>query len=445
MPRAFLPSACAGLAMLLSANVPAAPLTLIDALQHAIDSDPAVMVSQAQRDADIEAGVQERATRLPVLSATGTLNETHLNVEKTPFPRPGFSENYSGYSASVELRQPLFRYDWFARGRRAEARDQLAEQAFRQRAQALMTRIAERYLAVVKAGNELRLAEAEAGAVRRSLDDTRKRYQVQAVPGTDLKEALARDDLSQARLLAARQTLEAARDQLDESTGHGRDALAELAPATPLPLQPAGDVQDWVARALDNSPVLQQARLNRDIARADLDSRRSDGLPSLDLVGIHSRQDQSRSALGSKSDNSQVALELKVPLFSSGLATSVLRQADARHRAAEAEVLRQTRVVSNEVRRLARDLDVSQAQVAAFARAETSARAAEQAVRYGYEAGKRTITDVLNAQSAAVQARRNLDQARYDSLLKRIQLQQAAGLLTPDDLAAVDRLLTPAP
>ena len=58
--------------------------------------------------------------------------------------------------------------------------------------------------------------------------------------------------------------------------------------------------------------------------------------------------------------------------------------------------------------------------------------------------GKRTITDVLNAQSNTVQARRNLDQSRYDVLLKTLQLKQQAGTLGPDDLAAIDQLLTPA-
>lgn len=51
---------------------------------------------------------------------------------------------------------------------------------------------------------------------------------------------------------------------------------------------------------------------------------------------------------------------------------------------------------------------------------------------------------MLNAQSATVQARRNHDNARFDVLLKRLQLRQQAGVLVPDDLAAIDRLLTPA-
>lgn len=433
------------LALLLAGAVPSVhAMSLSEALKLAQASDPVAVSALATRDADREAGVQERATRLPRIDASGTYSNTDSEVVSTPFPGGGFQERYNSWSAGVELRQPLFRYDWLARGRRADARDQQAELGYVQRTQALISRVAERYLGVLRSGNELSLAEAEAGAVRKSLDDTRKRYEVQLVPGTDLKEAQARDDLAQANLLSAQQAVEAAQDALDETTGNGRAPLAVLSPATELPALDNPDAEVWVARARETSPAYLQAQASYEVARADVESRRSEALPVVDVVASHSRQDQSESRIGSEANSTVLGVEVKVPLFASGANRSKIREAQARLRAAESERSRVEREMLRETRRLVRDVQTARAQAGAYQRAVESAQAAEQATRYGYEAGKRTITDVLNAQSNTVQARRNLDQSRYDVLLKTLQLKQQVGLLSPDDLVALDQLLTPA-
>lgn len=423
----------------------AGALTLTEAWQRAGDVDPGLAVARAQRDADKELAVQERATRLPRVSAVGAFNNTDTNVTKPPsFLPSGYQERYNNWTATLEARQALFRYDWWARGRRAEAREQQAELRLVQRQQAEMAQVAQRYLAVLQAASALAQAEADAGAVRRSLEDTRKRYEVQLVPGTDLKEAQARDDLKQAALLSARQALATARDALDELVGSGDQSLAFLAPDAPLPALAPADSDSWLRLARERNPGLLLARSTEEVARADVDSTRSDGLPTLDLVATHARQDLSDSRVGSKLDTTQVGVELRVPIFSSGAASSKLREMQARLLASQADRQRVERELDRGVRSALRDVQTTAAQTEAFRRVAESALAAEQAVRYGYEAGKRTIADVLNAQSNTVQARRNLDQSRYDLLLRTLQLKQQAGVLTPDDLAAIDRLLTPA-
>ena len=434
--------ASSAMAMSVAPLLPTTPtMTLREALQRAIDSDPAVAASLAQRAADREAGVQERATRLPQLSATGTISTTDSEVISTPFGA-GFQERYDGWNVAAELRQPLFRYDFLARGHRADAQDQIGEQAFIQRGQALVVRVAERYLAVLKATNELTLAQAEADAVAKSLSDVRKRYDVQLVAGTDLKEAQARNDLAQASLLTAQQAVASAQDALDETTGNGRAQLFAFKSSTALPALDSLDAEVWLTRARANNPTYQQAVAQVQLAQANVTSRRSEFLPTMDIVATHGRQDMSESRIGSKANNSVIGLELNVPIFAGGGQSSKVREAQARLAQAQAEQARSERELLRETRRLFREVETARAQSLAYQRAVESAQAAEQATRYGYEAGKRTITDVLNAQSNTVQAQRNLDRSRYDALLKMLQLKQQAGVLDAADLAALDTLLT---
>ena len=428
-------------------QAPTPTMTLREALQRAIDSDPAVAASLAERAADREIGVQERATRLPTLNITAAIKNTDSEVLSTPFKDPaattsGFDERYDSWQMGAELRQPLFRYDFLARGRRASAQDQLAEQAFIQRGQALVIRVADRYLAVLNASNELALAQSEAEAVGKSLSDVRKRYDVQLVAGTDLKEAQARHDLAQANLLAAQQAVDSAQDALDEVTGNGRAQLYVLNPSAELPALDSLDAEVWLTRARANNPAYQQALAQVAVAQANATSRRSESLPVLDLVASHGRQDMSESRIGSKANSTEVGVELRLPLFAGGAYASKVREAQARLDQAQAQQARSERELLRETRRLFREVQTGRAQSQTYQRAVESSQAAEQATRYGYEAGKRTITDVLNAQSNTVQAKRNLDRSRYDVLLKMLQLKQQAGVLDANDLTAVDTLLT---
>ena len=428
-------------------QAPTPTMTLREALQRAIDSDPAVAASLAERAADREVGVQERATRLPTLNITTAIKSTDSEVLSTPFKDPaattsGFDERYDSWQMGAELRQPLFRYDFLARGRRASAQDQLAEQAFIQRGQALVIRVADRYLAVLNASNELALAQSEAEAVGKSLSDVRKRYDVQLVAGTDLKEAQARHDLAQANLLAAQQAVDSAQDALDEVTGNGRAQLYVLNPSAELPALDSLDAEVWLTRARANNPAYQQALAQVAVAQANATSRRSESLPVLDLVASHGRQDMSESRIGSKANSTEVGVELRLPLFAGGAYASKVREAQARLDQAQAQQARSERELLRETRRLFREVQTARAQSQAYQRAVESSQAAEQATRYGYEAGKRTITDVLNAQSNTVQAKRNLDRSRYDVRLKMLQLKQQAGVLDANDLTAVDTLLT---
>jgi outer membrane protein len=80
-------------------------------------------------------------------------------------------------------------------------------------------------------------------------------------------------------------------------------------------------------------------------------------------------------------------------------------------------------------------------QVKALEAAELSSQSALDANKLGYQVGVRINIDVLNAQSQLFQTKRDLAQARYNVLLGTLKLRQAAGSLSEDDVAAINRLL----
>ena len=64
-----------------------------------------------------------------------------------------------------------------------------------------------------------------------------------------------------------------------------------------------------------------------------------------------------------------------------------------------------------------------------------------EATQLGYKVGVRVNLDVLNAQTQLYQAQRDLAKARYDTVVNGLKLRQAAGVLQPADVSAVDALL----
>lgn len=411
-----------------------------EALRLAVERDPSLAAAQALFAAESETGEQERAGLRPSLSLSG---EGSYNASNSKFAFGSAKDQYPAWSASLNARQPVLRFDWSARGERADARDALAREGLDDRTQQFVARVAQRYLDTLLAEDELEQAEAEASAVRESLGDTRKRYDVQLVPGTDLREAEARDDLAQAQLVSARAQVEQVRDALQEITGYDRSPLPHIREKMKFPPLEPGDLDSWLRLANERSKAANQAKLQVQVARTTLESRRAEALPAVDLVARAGRNDSTEFVLGQRQDDASIGLELNVPIYAGGYNNSRVREAEAKLREAEAELQRVTLESERSVRSVYRAVQTARLRSEAYDHALSSALLAQTAAQAGYDAGTRTITDVLDAKSRVVQARRTRNAARYDLLTQVILLNATAGTLDAAVLARGDALFEP--
>ena len=74
-----------------------------------------------------------------------------------------------------------------------------------------------------------------------------------------------------------------------------------------------------------------------------------------------------------------------------------------------------------------------------------SSQSALDATQAGYEVGTRNVVDVLNAQNTLFAAQRDYANSRYDYILNTMRLKEQAGLLSPEDIQALDAVLVPPP
>ncbi|MFN3714478.1 MAG: TolC family outer membrane protein [Alcanivoracaceae bacterium] len=419
---------------------PTLAMTLSEAFDQATRHDPAIPQSIAIYEAEKAATALVSGERRPRLNAFG-----HAYSGKSEYDSQLFGSGESSgnqYTYGVELRQPLFRRDWNALGRQARALDQQAEIGREDRIQRMVLRLADRYFGVLLELEAMELARSERESLDKALEDTRNRHEAGVAAQTDLREAQARADLARAGQMRAEVALASARAALHELTNNGQAALPRLRTDVVLPALSPVSEDEWVALARERSLVLLRAREAVTVSRSTVSSARSGYSPTLDAVARYRTDDTTDFPDGQDRTDMLVGVELNVPLYNGGMARARSREASYYHEAARAELARLDLETERRIRQLYREVEADRLQAGALGVAVESAQLARDATRNGYEAGTRTILDVLDAESRVADARRNYASARYGFLVNLLNLRYEAGTLSPDDLGALDPLLT---
>ena len=438
---------------------------LVQVYDDAVRFDPQIAAADATRMGQREASPQALAALLPQISGNYAIARTKSSssaVESFPSAVPGNSEivaiSSDGYTDqrgyNLQLQQTVFSWAQWKTLSRAHKQVAEAEADYKAAQEDLIQRVAVAYFNVLFAQDTVDAQQAALTAVTQQLEQANKRYDVGLIPITDVKEAQAQHDAGAAAVIEAKRQLASMQQALREITDQDYTQLARPGETMPLnPPQPA-DVDHWVQVSMDQNLSLISSRLAADVARDSVEVSRSGHLPTLAITATRGSQHDSVnevSAFGgppvslrypSAQSSNSIQLQVTVPIFSGGLVTSQVRQAQYNWIAAKDHV----QLVSRQTEHLARDsyngLVSKIAQVKALSQGLVSAQVALQATTAGYDVGTRTEVEVLQSQQSLVQAQTSYAQARYDYLLDIIQLRLAAGTLNRGTLVDINKLLT---
>lgn len=419
---------------------------LLGIYRLARESDPVFRQAIADRQAREEALPQARSALRPDVEATGGYD--WVDSDRDPTTGTAFEGGVEGddqfreLSYGVQLTQPLFRYRAARTVEQADANVAQAQADFAFAEQELVLRVAERYFAVLDARERLEASRANLEAIERQLEQARERFEVGVIARTDVEEAQAQFDLASAELLQAEDDLQTEREQLRELTDRPPQALAQVREGVELDRPQPDDPEAWRRRAQEQNWQLASARRAAEAAMIGIDVERGGFFPTVDLVAAYQGGEQfDRGGQDITSDELRVGVQLTVPLYRGGDTTSRVREAQFRYTEAR-EVLEETRrTVNRNAADAYRGVVTALQRVRALDQARTSTRAALDATEAGFEVGTRTIVDVLNAQREVFNAERDYQQARHAYLLNTLRLQQAAGLLSEEDIVRINRLL----
>ncbi|MDR6454099.1 TolC family outer membrane protein [Variovorax paradoxus] len=410
---------------------PAWSLDLSQAYGEALAQDSTIRAVRAATDARRERLPQARAQLLPNLSASVSRYRNWL--ERTSPDASGqlvtANLRYTSSSEALTLRQPLFRMYQMADYRQAQAQVDDAEATLEHETQNVGVRVSGAYFEALLAEEHLALVLAQKTAYTTQFDAAQKRLGAGFGTRTDIDEARAALDLNLAQELEARQNLDFTRRQIQSLVNRPIDRLAPLDSSRMRLVRPSPDrLEDWVEQAEINSPELQSLVAQVEAARYELEKAQAGHYPTLDAIAQWSRNDSDTiNNIKTRYSNKSIGLQLSIPLYSGGHVSSTVRQAIAGQQRAEEALEALRRDLGVRLHREFRGVTEGVLRVRAL---EQAVRSAEQVVisnRRSFEAGSRTLPDVLNAEQQKVSAQRDLAQARFVYLMSRIRLQALAG------------------
>jgi outer membrane protein len=432
-------------AALFVAASPAAPVwaaDLLDIYRDAQAQDPVFASARYTYEAARETLPQSRAANLlPSLTFQAGYNRNHRDTQGAPVL------DYNTRSYTLSLNQPLFRMQNWIAVDQAELQVKQAEAAFFDARQSLITRAAQAYFDVLLAQDNVDLSAAQKKAVSEQLAQAKRNFEVGTATIVDTYEAQARYDLAVAKEISDQNDLEIKKRALQQLIGKTPAVLATLRDKAPLALPTPADMEAWVKSSDDSSPLIAQFRAAYDIAVKDVSRNKAGHYPTLDLTGSYSDSTSPTTNLFGQIGPSittkaeTLGVVLTIPLYSGGGTQSKIRQAYSNKDRAEQDLENTRRTVAQNVRQSFLGVTNGVAQVKAYEASLVSSQSSLDSTILGREVGVRTNVDILNAQQQLFQTRRDLQQARYATILSQLKLKSAVGTLAEEDLAEVNRML----
>lgn len=258
---------------------------------------------------------------------------------------------------------------------------------------------------------------------------------------SDLERALARRDVGvvtdadvlavevhladmRQRAIAAAGDLAVSRLALREAIGASPEADLRLV-APPAP-PPGADREALVRDAVASRPEREEAGLRARLAQNAHRTARAAFLPQ---IGLQGGWEWNGDSLTDQRSSWVLGAEVRLNLFN-GLADQA-RVGEARHAQDRAEAEREAveRRIDVEVRSALTRLDTARARGAAGQAALAQSRESQRIVRDRYDSGLATVTDVLRAAEAVLDAEARAIAAQMDVILQTVMLDRVAGRL----------------
>ncbi|EME0093607.1 efflux RND transporter outer membrane protein VpoC [Vibrio parahaemolyticus] len=418
--------------------------SLAEIYDLAKQNDPQLLSVAAQRDRAFEAITSSRSALLPQINLTAGYNLTRGDTEYDSNLISDESNDSNALTAGVNFSQELYnRASWITLDT-AEKSARQADATYAAAQQGLILRVSQAYFEVLRAQDNLVFVRAEKAAVGRQLEQTKQRFEVGLSAITDVHDAQAQYDAVLADEVLAENDLINSYESLREITGQEHKNLNVLDTNRFSATRTNSPAETLIDEAKTKNLSLLSARISQDIARDNISLASSGHLPTLSLDGGYNYGDTSNSARDNTTDNFNIGVNLAVPLYTGGNVTSQTKQAEFAYVAASEDLEAQYRSVVKDVRAQNNNINASIGALKAYEQSVVSARSALEATEAGFDVGTRTIVDVLDATRRLYDANKNLSDARYNYILSVLQLRQAVGTLSEQDILDVDAGLKPA-
>jgi outer membrane protein len=423
---------------------------LMDAYRQAIANDPVLATADAQRLMVAEGVPLARASLLPQLSAGLELDQIHGGGTQTTDSSGNIVETSgSGHTRdrnlTGNLSQPILDLSAIANLRAAHAASDSQEQTYQAALQNLYVRVASAYFNVLQAQDMLDIDRSFEDSYKTEYEQTSARYKNGLSMEADVNQTKAYYLLEKAQRISAEDSLKDARRALQQITGKPTGELKKLRDDLPMQAPRPNDEQAWVDAALKTNPAVLAARYAVSSDEHKVSAARAGHLPTLTAgVGYNKFGQWSNAMPGTAAygpATTTVGLTLNIPLFSGGLVHAQVKQALYQRDADLGTLESQRRQAARDAANYFNLVKDGIEQVTSARESVDAAQKSLASMRTGYSIGTQSMTNVVFAIEYVAQSQMEYAATRYQLVLNKLLLKQAAGTIDVNDLEAVNRLL----
>jgi outer membrane protein len=361
----------------------------------------------------------------PVYVFSSLLSQRRFAAANFAIPALNNPDPVTNTRTAVALEQPVFDAGITRLGVQAAKLERDMATATRDTGrQELGFQAAEAFVRVLQLEATVRATDGAVAAAESDRQRARARREVGLVTEADV---LAVDvhlaDMRQ-RQIAAAGDLAVGRIQLAEAAG--LPLTASLVPVRPASRPAPAEGEALVREALTRHPQLRQANVHLQLADNGQRTARAGLLPT---VGLQGGWEFNGATLGTQQSSWVIGAEVRVNVFRGFADTARMTEARQAHVRATAERERMERRIEVDVRAALAQLATARAREEAGRAALTQARESQRIIRDRYESGLATVTDVLRAAEAALEAESRATTTEMDVILQTVALDRALGRL----------------
>lgn len=417
---------------------------LVESYHQALLRDPKLKQALAQRDAAQQEPPIALSVLLPqvnIVAESESINPALVNNTGFAIDTSNIVSKDHGYT--ITATQSIFDpSSWYTLGQ-AQQIANAADSTYVSAEQLLILRVAEAYFNVLRAQDDLGFTQAEKRAFEQQLQQTQEKFNVGLVAITDLHDFQAKFDESVANELTAQNSLDDAKERLEEITYQHLDVITPLKSELPLDKPKPEDMKEWVHFAEVHNPDLIAAKFTMKSKSAAVDAEKSKHLPVFNVETAYAGATNGLVTNPGNQTDDGWSIRFQGTMNVSaggGIQASVRRSQYNYEDALYAYENTQRQVVAN-TKIAYRGVLTSIGQVLAFKQAVISAQSSNEANVAAYEVGTKTSVDVLDSISQLYSQERNFARSRYDYILNMLRLKQLAGTLSSKDVAQVNTWL----
>ena len=423
---------------------PASAITLMESYDLAFKNDPMFRSATKDYEAGMENNAIGRAQILPKVSASYNQNAnraTQWGAQYTGGPNYATNWAYPSNYSYLQLTQPIFSLDAYARWRQGIAQADLSQSKFIFNTQDLLIRVLQAYTDVLFSTDQLQFQTAEKEAFQEQFNVARALNKAGEASITDMLEAEAAFQVASAKAIDAKDTVENAKRKFDSIIGQPTEsasALVKISGNFQYLNLPATSFEDWKERALLKNAELKAASNNVEIAKQEYQKNHGGHYPVVNLVGGYSTQtSNTATSINQTFNQNYVGLQVNLPIYSGGEVKARSDQSYANYEKAQADFDVTRDKVITELRRQYDQVASGKQKIQALSAAQESATQLVKAMRKSVLAGERIRVDVLLAEKGLFNTRRDLAQTKYNYLIAYLKLCQLGGTLEVDDFQKV--------